>query len=51
MFNKMAGNAGSVDEVSNLSTKSRNKGDRLRTQKCAGIRLDLFFQITKEHEA
>ena len=43
MFDKMAGNAGSVDEVSKLSTKSRNDRFRSRTQR--------YNIITKEHEA
>ena len=43
MFDKMAGNAGSVDEVRKLSTKSRNNCFRSRTQRCN--------IITKEHEA
>ena len=43
MFDKMAGNAGSVDEVSKLSTKSRNNCFRSRTQR--------YNIITKEHEA
>ena len=51
MFNKMAENGDSVVEVSKLSTKSCNNCFRLGTQRFAGIPLNLFFQITKEHEA
>ena len=43
MFDKMAGSAGLVNEVSKLSTKSRSNCFRSRTQR--------YNIITKGHEA